>query len=119
MSDISISFPAWMKPLPIGLLCWPLLLLAGAVLAGLAMFLRGWRRAGLLALAGIAVLPCLMVLGMDVVSRIESIAARRAYARTHETLSAPLQTQGLTLPTGTAVTWADERHEAVASLALP
>ena len=71
MSDISFSFPPWITPLLIGLLYWPLLLLAAAILAGLAMFLRGWRRAGLLALAGITVLPCLMVLGMDVVSGIE------------------------------------------------
>ena len=119
MSDIGISFPAWMTPLLIGLLYWPLLVVAAAVLAGLAIFLRGWRRAGLLGLAGIATLPCLMVLGMDIVSAVHSASARRAYARAHGTLSAPLQIQSLDLPAGTAVTWANERHEAVASVELP
>jgi len=119
MSDIGIDFPVWAAPLLIGLLYWPFLLVAAAILAGVAMLVHGWPRAGLFALATIAVLPCLMVLVMDAVSEVHSIASRQAYARTHQTLSAPLSIQGLNLPAGTAVEWADERHQAVASVELP
>src|SRR3954451_3353478 len=116
MSDISINFPVWMTPVLIGLLYWPLLLAVAASLAGLAMFLRRRRRAAVLALAGLAALPCALVLAMDIASALHSASAGRAYARTHETLSAPVRMQGLEIPAGTAVTWADERHERVTAM---
>src|SRR5947209_6364641 len=119
MSDIPITFPVWMAPLLIAVLYWPVLLVAAVVLTGLGILVHGWRRAALFALATIVVLPCVGLLVVEVVSAAQSAAARRAFARTHEILTAPLQTQGLSLPAGTAVTWADERHEAIVSLELP
>jgi hypothetical protein len=119
MSDISINFPAWMTPVLIGLLYWPLLLAVAASLAGLGMCLRGRRRAAVLGLAGLVALPCMLVIAMDIASALHSASARRAYTRTHETLSAPVHMQGMDIPAGTAVTWADERHERVTAMELP
>ena len=119
MSDIALSLPLWVAALMVGVLYWPLLLTMAAVLAGVAMLVRGWPRAGLFGLAATALLPCVLALVSVIVFEVESAAARRAYARTHETLSAPLSLQGLSLPAGTAVVWVDERHQAVASLELP
>jgi hypothetical protein len=53
------------------------------------------------------------------VDAVNSASARRAWARTHETLDAPLHIQGLRLPAGTALTWVAERHQAVVSVELP
>ena len=119
MSDIAITFPAWMTPLLMGVLYWPFLLSAAIVLTGLAIFVRGWLRVALFALAILMLLPCLTLPVVGVVNAINSASERRAWARTHETLSAALTIQGLGLPAGTAVTWADERHEAVVSVELP
>jgi hypothetical protein len=119
MSDITITFPAWTTPLLIGLLYWPVLLVAALVLAGLGAIAHGWYRTALFGLATIALLPCLLLLAMDLVVGIDSISARRAWSRTHETLTIPLQIQGLSLRAGTAVTWADERHNGVVSVELP
>lgn len=119
MSDITIAFPAWTTPLFIGVLYWPVLLVVALVLAGLGAIVHGWFRVALLGLATIALLPCLMLPAMDLVVAIESVSARRAWARMHETLTTPLQIQGLSLPVGTAVTWVDERHKGVASVELP
>jgi hypothetical protein len=119
MSDITITFPAWATPLLIGVLYWPVLLVAALGLAGLGAIVHGWFRAGLFGLATIALLPCLVLLALDLVAGIDSVSARRAWARTHETLTAPLQIQGLNLPAGTEVTWVDERRNGVMSVELP
>ena len=119
MSDITISFPAWATPLLIGVLYWPVLLVAALGLAALGAIVRGWSRVALFGLATVALLPCILLLVMDLVAGIDSVSARRAWARTHETLTTHLQIQGLSLPAGTAVTWVDERHKGVASVELP
>lgn len=119
MSDIGLSFPAWMIPLLIGVLYWPFLLVAGLVLVGMGIVVRGWFRIVLLGLAGVALLLCLSGPVAYVVSEIHAVGERRAFARTHDTLTAPLQIQGLSLPAGTVVTWSDERHQAISSVDLP
>ena len=78
MSDISINFPAWMTPVLIGLLYWPLLLAVAASLAGLGMCLRGRRRAAVLGLAGLVALPCMLVIAMDIASALHSASASSA-----------------------------------------
>lgn len=119
MSDINFEFPIWMVPLLFGALYWPGFLVAAIVLAVLGMLTRGRARTALFALGILALLPCLAVPVLFVGSALHSAAAGRAYARLHETLTAPLEIQGLALPVGTAVTWADERHQAVVELELP
>lgn len=82
MSDITITFPAWATPLLIGVLYWPVLLVAALGLAWLGTIVHGWFRAALFGLAAIAFLSCLMPLALDLVAGIDSVSARRAWART-------------------------------------
>ena len=81
MSDITISFPAWATPLLIGVLYWPVLLVAALGLAALGAIVRGWSRVALFGLATVALLPCILLLVMDLVAGIDSVSARRAWAR--------------------------------------
>ena len=57
MSDITITFPAWATPLLIGVLYWPVLLVAALGLAWLGAIVHGWFRAALFGLAAIAPSP--------------------------------------------------------------
>lgn len=84
---------------------WPVVLVAGLVLAIVAVAARGWVRG----VAIVLVIPCVVILstaawwGLDARKRDRETAAFEA--ETHEVLDRDRVVNGIPLPAGTAVEW--------------
>lgn len=119
MSDVGITMPAWAVVLLLSIEFWPAIAgLAAASIAAAFFLPRLWRGAAI----GLAVL---LLLDLALV-RVAGFKQRRqeasaqAYDQTiNTTLPADLLVDGLTLPAGTAISWADPAHTHLTEAVLP
>jgi hypothetical protein len=119
MSDVNITFPVWVAPLLIGALYWPAFLFGAVVFAALGAFTHRRLSTAMFVLGGVSALLALCAPAMTAIDVIQRRHSHAIWARTHETISTPLDLRGLTIPAGTQVTWADDAHSAVTALMLP
>ncbi len=116
LSDVSINIPTWAVLLVLSAQLWPLVLVLAAVAMISAFFLGGrWRRAAIV-IAGLLLL--------DLAAARLMQARDDANAQLHElsvntTLAADTLVDGLKLPAGTEITWADPTHTHFTTAVLP
>ena len=109
---LTFDWPLWLVVVILGVEGWPYVLAAGLGLAVLAALTRGWLRA----IAIILLLPCAailcVVIAWDVHARMQSRETDAFEARIHETLEQDRVVNGIALPAGTDIQWADvDRRE--------
>lgn len=101
------NWPLWLVVVILGIEGWPFVVAAGLGLAVLAALTRGWVRITALVL----LLPCTAIACIAAVwgvhGRMQDRETAEFEARIHETLEQDRVVNGLALPAGTEIQWAD------------